>query len=165
MSNLYRGTPWGPVPTNNDWADIENQLGREMPGDIRALIRRTGGCPMGHCYVRNPAEKKNRNLMFSHGALMQMHDLDGPMLRQRHGICLYPDIGGYVTFANINTVNISLKPAEDSCTVLHLGAGLVYETDLLFTEFIWEIFTDRAAYNGLGASNWLSSSSPFFAEW
>lgn len=157
----YTGKPKGPVPTLADWQGIEKLIGRPIPADFKAILERTGGEVMGHCWMRNPAEKDNIYIALSHAALMRDQALEGEVALEEFRIALYPEVGGWVQIARIDRNWLMLKPEGDDIAIVSFSGWEIFETDLTFAELMWTMFNERSLYDELGASNWHESDRFF----
>ena len=119
---------------------------------------------MGTCFVRNPAEKENIFISLSHGGLHFIHDQISDIVKLRHNINLYPDDLGYIHVAAVDSVHFCIKPVSDEVVIIDLPAGELRIPKLTFTDLMWNLFTDRDTYDGLGHSMW-SIGDPLFSDY
>ena len=157
----YSGKPKGPVPTAGDWKGIEKLIGRPIPADFKAILEHTGGEVMGHCWMRNPAVQDNIYIALSHAGLMRMQVLVGEVVLEELRIALYPEIGGWIELAKIDSTLLMLKPEGDDIAILSFDDWEIFETGMTFAELMWAMFNDRDRYSELGASNWHDSDQFF----
>jgi hypothetical protein len=146
--------PWGPVPTPADWRNIENAIGISVPSDYKKLIEHTGGCPIGSCFLRNPAENKNIFLSFSPGALRLIHSQSAEIASERLGVRLYPDLGGLISLARVNSTHFCLDPNREGISILSLLESGLHQTSDSFSDLMWRLFHSRDEFEGLGHCIW-----------
>lgn len=153
--------PLGKVPSAINWSDVEIALGRSIPDDFKKIVQRTGGCPMGACYLRNPAEVDNIFISLSHGGLMLVYSQVGNIARERLGVVLYPEPGGLLSIAFVDSTYFCIEGEKDEIVILDLlGAGVCH-TGLRFADLMMTMFTDRDLYDGLGETIWGTGDSVF----
>ena len=157
----YSGQPKGPVPTAADWQKAEELIGRPIPTDFKTILEHTGGEVIGHCWMRNPAEKDNIYIALSHAALMRLQVLEGEVALEEFRIALYPETGGWIQLASIDRNWLMLKPKGDDIAVLSFSGWEIVEPGMTFAELMLAMFNDRTRFNELGASNWHDSDQFF----
>jgi hypothetical protein len=148
----YKGQPYGMLPQPEDWARAEQDLGREVPPDYKALINQTGAQSLGHCFLRNPAEKDR--ICLSRIALIREELIFGHMAKEMLNLEFYPEIGGWIQLAYSDREFFMLRPTGDDIMLVSLSGWEVFETKMSFTELLWSLFEDRTLYGGLGSSIW-----------
>jgi hypothetical protein len=157
----FTGLPVGPVPTVEDWASIEKSIGRAIPKDYKAIMERTGGESIGHCWPHNPAERENICVAFSHAVLVREQILTAEMAMEKLKIELYPEPGGWIQLAKLDDTDFMLRPTGDDIVIADYGSWELHQPGMTFSELMWAMFEDRELFDGLGASNWRNSKEFF----
>ena len=157
----FKSEPIGPLPTENDWFIFEAAVGRSVPDDFKRIVERTGGTSMGCCYLRNPAEDNNIALALTESALKREHVVWNDILSEMMGVTLFPEPDGLIQLAHFEAVSFMLSYSGDCITICDRGSWETFETNLIFSDLIWSLFTDRTQYDELGVAIWRSSENIF----
>jgi hypothetical protein len=151
----------GPVPTGDDWTAFESAAGRPVPEDYKQIVERTGGANMGRCYLRNPAERTNIALALTEAALKREHIVWNDIVSEMMGVTWFPEPSGLIQLAHVDSVSFMLSYSGDNIIICDRSAWETFETNLIFSDLIWALFTDRHQYDELGSAIWGSSKELF----
>lgn len=160
---LYDESPWGPVPTADDWQNAQLLIGRALPEDFKQIMNQTGGCPIGHglCLL-NPAVKENDFIALNRAGLMRIYSgwRDLASLRDFE---LFPDIGGYIPIGTMDLLLLLLRPDGDEIYIADFGDfDPPKNSGCGLSAFLWKCWTDRQAFDALGSHFWRNERESFF---
>jgi hypothetical protein len=158
---LFKAKPCGPVPTVSDWNTIETVIGRPIPQDYKTILEHTGGCSIGHCFVRNPAVQDNIHMALSRAPLIREHIIMNEMAMELLNIELYPEPAGWVQLARMDRVYFMLKPEGDDIAIADFSGHELLEPGMTFAQLMWTLFNDRKLFDELGTSIWHASDQFF----
>ena len=158
---LFKSKPSGPVPNAADWAVFESDVGRPVPEDFKRIVEYTGGARMGHCYLRNPAERNNNAVALTEAALKREYILWNDIVSKVMGVVWFPELSGLIQLAHADSVSFMLSDSGNNIVICDRSAWETFEVNMIFSDLIWSIFTDRRKYNNLGSSIWGSSTELF----
>ncbi len=146
----FKSKPMGPLPTSDDWAAFESVIARSVPADFKQIIERTGGANMGQCSLRNPAEQSNITLSLTEAALKREHIIWNDIVSKMMGVTWFPEPSGLIQLAHVDSVSFMLSYRGDSIVICDRLAWETFETNMVFSDLIWALFTDRSQYDDLG---------------
>jgi hypothetical protein len=156
--------PWGPIPSADDWDELESRIGRYIPHDYRMIVDRTGGCPMGSCYLWNPAERDNIYISFSEGAMSLRHSQIARIAEAEFGISIYPEDSRCIPCGTVDSTYFCYASESDAITILDLFGDGVCDTGLGIADLLWGIFVNRDWFEDLGHSIWTDKDSFFWPK-
>lgn len=151
----------GPVPTADDWATFESAIGRPIPEDFKQIVQHTGAANMGRCYLRNPAERTNIALTLNEAALKREHIVWNDIVSEMMGVTWFPEPSGLIQLAHVGSVSFMLSHSGDSIFICDRSVWETFETNMIFSDLIWSLFTDRSQFGELGVTIWRSSKELF----
>jgi|GEM_PF-6928685 len=157
----FKFKPSGPLPIVADWEKFEMEVGRSVPTDFKQLIEQTGSTSIGYCWLRNPAERENIGLALTKAALIREHILWNDIVFKMMGVRLFPEPDGLIQLAHIDSISFMLSYQSDNIVICDRGSWEIFESNLIFTDLILSLFTDRTQYDDLGFSIWHSSKELF----
>lgn len=100
-------------------------------------------------------------MALTEAAMKREHIVWNDIYSEMMGATLFPEPGGLIQLAHVESISFMLSDRGNNMVICDRGSWETFETNLIFSDLIWSLFTNRTQYDELGVTIWRSSKELF----